>query len=357
VRYTWDKRKINRHGVVNITNAPENVITPVAALGFPIRVVQPGTCTVGPNAGLVAGDACDNPVEAKFSYPAWVLGVDYELGDGKFVYAKTGGAAMAGGFNTRPTPPGFDSFKPEKVKDAEVGFKGDFLDRRLRTNIAAFYVWRNDAQNIVNLFSNGTLTQFTQNAGNVRAYGFEFEGTAQPWEGMEITTGVSRLWSHYQDGSFTGISGVTGLVIDRSGEAVPQAPEWTFNIGATQTIPFEGGKVMATLDYAYTSSRNLGQDTPDLTYGTNPANPADTAAKRTADYAAYNKLSTLAGYGLLNGRVSVNLDNGFELSVWGKNMLGEHYYSSLFNGYLSLGTAVKFQATPRTFGATLGFNF
>src|SRR3546814_12407755 len=76
-----------------------------------------------------------------------------------FVYAKTGGAAMAGGFNTRPTPPGLDSFEPEKVKDVEIGFKGDFLDRRLRTNIAAFYIWRNGAQNIVNEFSNGTLTQ------------------------------------------------------------------------------------------------------------------------------------------------------------------------------------------------------
>src|SRR3546814_18622038 len=81
-----------------------------------------------------------------------------------FVYAKTGGAAMAGGFNTRPTPPGLDSFEPEKVKDVEIGFKGDFLDRRLRTNISAFYIWRNGAQNIVNVFSHGTLTQSVRNA-------------------------------------------------------------------------------------------------------------------------------------------------------------------------------------------------
>ncbi len=356
-RYTWDSRKINRHGIQAINGVDENVIIPVAALGFPIRVVKAGTCSVGVNKGTVAGSNCNDPQSAKFHYPAWTLGIDYEFGDGKFIYAKTGGAAMAGGFNTRLTPPGFDSFDPEKVKDAEVGFKGEFLDRRLRTNLAAFYVWRNDAQNIVNLFANGTLTQFTQNAGNIRSYGLELEVTAQPWEGMEINSGVSRLWSKYQSGSFTGISGVTGLVIDRSGEDVAQAPEWTFNIGATQTIPFEGGKLMASLNYAYTSSRNLGQDTPDLTYGTNPANPNDTAAKRIADYNAYNALSTLDGYGLLNGRLFVELDNGMEFSIWGKNMLGAHYYSSLFNGYLSLGTAVQFQATPSTFGATVGYNF
>src|SRR3546814_7395746 len=89
-------------------------------------------CTVAP-----AGSPCNDPHTAKFKYPAWTAGLDYELDDGMFVYAKTGGAAMAGGFNTRPTPPGLDSFEPEKVKDVEIGFQGDFLDRRLRTNLTA----------------------------------------------------------------------------------------------------------------------------------------------------------------------------------------------------------------------------
>src|SRR3546814_1850006 len=111
-----------------------------------------------------------DPHTAKFKYPAWTAGLDYELDDGMFVYAKTGGAAMAGGFNTRPTPPGLDSFEPEKVKDVELGFKGDFLDRRLPTNIAAFYIWRNGAQNIVKEFSNSPLTQYVRNAGDIRSY-------------------------------------------------------------------------------------------------------------------------------------------------------------------------------------------
>jgi len=72
------------------------------------------------------------------------------------------------------------------VKDAEIGFKGDFLDRRLRVNLAGFYVWRNGAQNIVNAFIGTSLTQFVQNAGKVRSKGIELETTAQPWEGMEL---------------------------------------------------------------------------------------------------------------------------------------------------------------------------
>lgn len=355
-RYTWDSRSITRRGINNVTSVPEYVIVPVAALGFPLRVVQPGTCAVGPNAGTVAGAACAEPLSAKFKYPAWTVGLDYELGDGKFIYAKTGAAAMAGGFNTRPTPAGFASFDPEKVKDAEIGFKGDFLDRRLRVNIAAFHVWRNGAQNIVNAFIGTSLTQFVQNAGKVRSKGLELETTAQPWEGMEFNLSASRLWSKYKSGSFTGISGVTGQVIDRSGEIVPQAPKWTFNVAATQRIPFSGGEFVANMNYAYQGKRAMCADTPDLTYGTG-ANPADTAAKRAADYAVYNDQCMLKGYGLLNGRVGVELDSGIELSVWGKNLLETHYYKSQFNGYLSLGQSIKFQGEPRTIGATIGYKF
>src|SRR3546814_8818705 len=54
---------------------------------------------------------------------------------------------------------------------------------------------------------------------------------------------------------------------------------------------------------AYTSSRNYGQDTPD------PNNPAQIPA----DYDIANRFSTLKGYGLFNGRITANLDNGIEL--------------------------------------------
>lgn len=349
LRYTWDDRAINRHGLSNVETVPEYIITPVPALGFPLTTIQPSTCAVGPNKGVVNQPAlCNDPHAASFKYPAWTFGVDWEIAPGQFVYAKTGGAALAGGFNTRTTPPGRDSFSPEKVKDVEVGFKGDFLNRRLRTNFAAFYDWRNGAQNIINAYIGTSLTQYTQNAGNVRAYGLEFEGTAVPWAGMEVTVAASRLWSHYQAGSFIE-QGLNGPY-DASGQPVEQAPKYTFNIGATQTYPIKGGEIRANLNYAYTSSRSLGADTVD------PTNPANTAATAAA-YAISNQLATVAGYGLLNGRLAVVLDNGLEVSVWGKNLGQSKYFSSVFNGYLTLGTAVGFQGTPRTFGGTIGFKF
>ena len=79
VRYTWDTRFINRHGIQAINGVDENIITPVAALGFPITVKKAGTCAVGVNAGIVAGSNCVDPHTANYSYPAWTFGVDYQI--------------------------------------------------------------------------------------------------------------------------------------------------------------------------------------------------------------------------------------------------------------------------------------
>src|SRR3546814_9758813 len=58
---------------------------------------------------------------------------------------------MSGGFNSRNVPAPYRSFfDPEKVRDVELGFKGDFLDNKLRVNLAAFHAWQKGVQRIVN---------------------------------------------------------------------------------------------------------------------------------------------------------------------------------------------------------------
>lgn len=338
-RYTWDKRSINGHGVNNIRGVVE--ITPGG-------LIQPLTCRVGPNAGTNDLSLCNAPESASFSYPAWTFGVDYELNSDMLIYVKTGGASLSGGFNTRPAPPGAEAFFPEDVIDVEGGFKGQFLNNKLQTNLSVFHIWRDGAQNIVNGIVNGGLTQFSQNSGDIRAYGAELEVRALPWEGMEIRGAASRLWSKYANGSFIDIG--TNGTFDRSGEAVSQTPEWTLNMGATQTVQADWGSVAFHLDYAYISSRNFGQETADLT------NPALTPAQiqtATETVAISNALGTLPGYGILNGRISFELDNpGIELAIWGRNMLGKQYSQNLFNSYRQLGFVSYNPGAPATYGAT-----
>src|SRR3546814_16220582 len=100
------------------------------------------------SSDVCSSDLCDQTRKAKFKYPAWTAGLDYKINDALFVYAKTSGASMSGGWNIRDTFA--PAFKPENVRDVEVGVKADLLDRRLRANAAFFYAWQSDVQRIIN---------------------------------------------------------------------------------------------------------------------------------------------------------------------------------------------------------------
>jgi iron complex outermembrane recepter protein len=335
LRYTWDKRSINRHGISSWKAAD------------PI-------CSVGVNSGKAASVApCNDPDSASFQYPAWTAGVDYKLGDQLFIYAKTSGASMSGGFNSRPVPAGFSgSFSPEKVKDIEIGFKGEFLDRRVRTNIAAFTAWQSQVQRIVNttfVDAGGTtrLTQFVTNAGKVKASGIEFEGTVLPWKGMVATASIAYLDAKYVAGSRfeNQLVGTTVVKVDRSGEPITQAPKWTWNLGATQSFDTSIGTVALHADYAYVSSRAFDAFTT--------GNPANVAAVAVA-----NQASIIKGYGLLNGRLTFTLpDPKIEIAVWGRNVLNQASFTNVFNSYTGIGSVLQFQGAPATYGMTLGFKF
>ena len=343
-RYTWDERDIVGMGVNNITGAPE----PIIVSGVGLVVIAPDTCRVGPNSGTTPPTPCEQPLSASFDYPAWTVSLDYQITPDVLVYAKTGGASLSGGFNTRPTPVGLEAFSPEDVRDVEAGFKGEFLNNTLQTNVAVFHVWRQGAQNIVNGIVNGGLTQYAQNSGNIRTYGVEFEGRALPWDGMEIRGSAARLWSSYADGTF--LEAGTNGTVDRSGEAVAQVPDCTINVGATQTFYTNFGEISLHADYNFTDARNFGQETADLT------NPALTQAQRDAAVALVNTanaLGTLPSYNTVNARATIQFDDpNIELAIWGRNIFGEQYSQNLFNSYRQLGFVAYNPAPPATYGVT-----
>ncbi len=344
IRYTWDTRQIDRQGT-----------TP-----FLPRPGQPFTCQAGPNAGKPTptglaqpNSGCHNAESASFRYPAWTAGVDFKISPDVFLYAKTSGASNSGGFNARPVPPPYSSsFKPESVRDVEAGFKGEFFDRHLRTNLAVFHAWQNNVQRIINAtFVDSTnttrLTQFVTNAGKARTYGFEFEGTVVPWTGMEVGTSVAYLHAKYAAGSRfeSQIVGAATVVVDRSGEPITQAPKWTANVSLTQTLDVGSGELKLHGDYSYISSRYYDFFTT--------GNPAQAAAVAIA-----NEASRVRAYGLLNLQATYTFkDPAIEVTVWGKNVANKANFTNVFNSYTGLGATVQYQGAPRTYGATVKYSF
>ncbi|MEA3001797.1 MAG: iron complex outerrane recepter protein [Sphingomonadales bacterium] len=322
IRWTWDNRDVVLHNKS--------------------RLGDPTTCTVPLKD---PGSVCDQTEKVKFNYPAWTFGFDYQATRDVFLYALTRGASKSGGWNVRAGS--IPAFKPEKVRDVEVGIKADWLDHHLRTNLALFHSWTRGLQKQIGALIPGTTqpTQFLINAGNARIWGAEFEGTAVPWRGMELSANVSLMNGKYDAGTFTEVQSIGGVnvTVDRSHEPLPQLAHTQFTLGGTQTVPASFGEVRVHLDYSYISSMSIS-----------PVTPAPNASATVqANYAVQNMLTKIPGYGLLNGRIGVQIDNpNVELFVFARNILDKKYTSRVFADLYTqgLGFVQRTVGDPFTFG-------
>lgn len=357
-RYTWDTRNTVLHNM-QILGIPANA--PVAGTPFGVN------CNLDKPDAPATATECNQTQKAKFHYPAWTAGLDWQAADDVFLYVVTRGAAKAGGWNLRAGPAA-PAFAPEKVKDVEGGIKATFLNNRLRTNLALFHTWKSGVQAVVNAVGPAGVTQYLQNNGNARIWGAELEITAVPWEGMEITASGNMSDGQYEKGTFSEVQAINGVAgsppggcvrgtnatqilctIDLSDLPLIQLPKKQFNIGATQTVPLETGELSINASYAYVSGQHF--------FASRPADAQSASVK--AQYAAENALGRIPGYGLINGRIAYKLNGpSIEFSIFARNLANKKYLTRRFSDvYRSLGIATEFAGESRTWGLGLMWRF
>jgi len=332
LRQTFDTRKVIR---LNFST-----IEPFVACGIPV-------------ADLDDGVTCRQTLSENFDYLSYLFGIDYQIADDVFVYAKTSRAFLAGGWNTRSGAN--NAFDPEGIRDVEVGIKLDFFDRRLRTNLAAFYGKQTDLQRVAQLINptTGQPVNFFQNAGKAHIQGIEFEAIAKPWRGMELRGTLGILDAGYDEfKDVVNIGTITDpefVDVDRTGEDPLLAPDLTWSISATQSIPLPFGELSVHADYSYVG---------DQAYFTNTASPFSSPAAQAAAQRA-NELGVDEGHSVLNAQLTLLLlDDTTTISLWGRNLTGELYYNRLYPDlYPSLGWALGFTAPPRTYGVSASYSF
>lgn len=297
LRYTWDKRSIG----LSIFNAAGTTCT------------LPTTDTPG---------ECLSNASSNFHYLSYLANVDYQFSDSIFVYAKTSRASRAGGYNNRViTAP----FNPEKVTDYEVGFKADLLNNRLRANIALFLTKYDNVQRTIVTVVNGAPTALTNNAAKAEIPGLEIELTAIPFENLEIGGSLGLLDPKYN--SFD-----DPLLGDRSDEPFTYTSTTNFSVYATYTVPLSFGELTMHADYGYKSKIYYNTSTPEL--------------------------DVQDGYGILNARIALRLDDpNIELSVYGRNLTKTEYNTYILDVFGPFGYNAAYRGTPRTYGAELTFRF
>ena len=135
-----------------------------------------------------------------WSAPTGTLGVEWTPDPLTLLYAKYSRGYKSGGFNAG-TIAANPQTGPETLDAYEVGFKRQWFDRKLTTNVALFY-YNYDGMQIplsVQPVGGGPATSETFNMKNVTTYGLELETIWVPIEHAQILFDYSYLNSTIHD--------------------------------------------------------------------------------------------------------------------------------------------------------------
>lgn len=247
---------------------------------------------------------------------------EFKPNDDMLFYATYSTGYKGGGFEDTPANPaaaraGYD---PETVSNIEVGAKLEFLDRRVRLNLAAFSMRYKNLQ--VTQTNQDCLCNITDNAADATIKGVEAELEIAATEWLTLYGGGTVLDTEY-------IDFIDSLGRDSSGNFLQRTPKWQFNVGGTLTTDLGAWENGFTANVNYNRQGKLFW-APDNAQIENP-------------------------YGQLNARVSITPDNGrFTISAWGRNLTDTLYRTNIIAFF---GDEISRLGNPRTFGMELGFRF
>ena len=160
--------------------------------------------------------------------------LNYALSEEVNLYATVANGWKAGGVNLFPV----ERFDEETLWNYEVGLKSELWDKRVRLNLAAFYIKWEDIQvqtSRLIVRGDGTLASDSgiNNGARATSQGLEFELTALLTPQLEVGLNIG-----YNDTEFDSYkNAVTSFndadnPVDLSGQPLPKAPEWSVSADA-----------------------------------------------------------------------------------------------------------------------------
>lgn len=248
-----------------------------------------------------------------------MVSLSYDVSPQVTTYATVSQGYLAGGFNFyNAADKNSFSYDPERTTNYEIGVKTNWLDQRLALDATVFYMATTDKQVREEVAGAGLGVWNFSNAAKTHSQGIELEGRYDPLKGLQCTAGFGYARSVVDDWKTT--SG--GTPVDYSGNKLPWAPEYTYNLGVAYR--HENG-LFASADLLGTGEQYF-----------DAANALREGGYRTVD--------------LRTGYESDDID----VSLWVKNLMDEGYVVKKVTS--SSNTLVE-DGAPRTFGVTVNWRF
>jgi iron complex outermembrane recepter protein len=190
------------------------------------------------------------------SFDAWQpkLSLAWTPNDALTAYATSSIGFKQGGFNPLPVPgdpPYALTFPSEKTKALELGVKASALDGRVRLALSGYLTDLRNFQNTVFLTNNIVFS-----VPKVRVRGLEASVTTKLTSQISLDAGASYTDARVQDYLAPNPTPEPGeaATVNYTGKHLVNAPDYTFNIGASWQQDIGYGDLTARLDYVRTGT-------------------------------------------------------------------------------------------------------
>lgn len=328
LRYT-DESKSTTFGRFNYDGSINAFLDPVGA-AYGSGFVGPDTLDTDMDGDFAETVTALNGFTGTYSGDRfdYRLAVDYRVSDALLVYGNIATGFKGGGISPRPfNAAQVQPFGPEELISYEVGVKTDFLDNRVRLNIAAFYNDFKDAQLTLlscPQFGGPGPCALPQNAGDATVKGIEVELTAEPVDNLDINASFSAMDYQYDCVNIQVVRALNPGEVDTCSTDpaivdVLSAPprgvadlQWSFGIQYRADLG-TSGSITPRLDVIYQGDMNAQATVPVA------GSPSD-------------QFGRIPSYTLANGRVTWrNEDEDLSVSLEVTNIFDKYYFSNIFD--------------------------
>ncbi|WKD49039.1 TonB-dependent receptor [Microbulbifer spongiae] len=263
------------------------------------------------------------------------LTITYDIDKDSSIYGKVVSGYKSGGTSTRSSNLALytSGFVPEETLAYELGFKGEFLDNRVRLNVAVFKM---DVDNYQTSVQTGTSSAERDFIGinGVEINGIELDLQIALVENLRASLSLGLLHSDL-GGDILRLSGLPDTTLI---DGLPYAPEKSGTFSFDYALGFGRWKLDAFLGYNYQGGERHSS-----------VNSADSVA--------------MDSYGVIDAAISLSMNHldkhESKLTFWGKNLADKEYLITNFSG-----TAVPFGQNelvifgdPKTFGMTVSYAY
>ncbi|MBL4802216.1 MAG: TonB-dependent receptor, partial [Emcibacter sp.] len=252
--------------------------------------------------------------------------LQFEPNENMMVYAGVSKGSKSGGFTIGVPGPGVE---PETLWSYEVGLKAEFFDRRLTTNLSAFYY---DYKDLVVTRVVGAQT-LNENAAAATIKGIEAEIVVRPIDNLRIDVTLGLLDPKYDSYNTPDPVRPELGILDLSGNRLAGTSNYTARIGIQYDVPLDNG-AMITLD-------------------------GDVFFSGDMYFSPYQQKNAYqAAYETYNASLTYQSDSFWSVTAWGRNLsnaiiISNQFVSSDFWGFPKF----TYLRNPRTYGVNLQVNF